>query len=135
MLKQTAFLIAALLLSAVVLQAQQQSEAPFAVVERAVRDEHGGWNGNKETLSRVFDDERRRLGPQFGSELTKWLGNDPQKHYWVSGFPDWETFLHGNKPPRRITTQVLCTETHPQYPNGCKLTPPAFRTNASSGKK
>lgn len=97
MIKHSAHLIAAILLSAVVLQAQQPNEAPFAAVERAVRDEQGGWNGNKEPLSRVFDGERRRLGPQFESELTKWLGNDPERHYWVSSFLDWQGYLHGNK--------------------------------------
>lgn len=97
MIKHTPHLIASVLLSVVILQAQQPNEAPFTVVERAVRDEQGGWNGNKDFLSRVFDSERRRLGPQFESELTKWLGTDPEKHYWVSGFLDWESYLHGNK--------------------------------------
>lgn len=97
MIKQTAYLIAAMLLSAVVLQAQQTNEAPFAVVEKAVKEEQGGWNGNKERLSGVFDNERRRLGPQFEKELTKWLGTDPEKHYWISAFLDWEGYLHGNK--------------------------------------
>lgn len=97
MIKHTAYLIAALVLCSVVLQAQQQNEASFAVVERAVKEEHGGWNGNKERLSSVFDSERRRLGPQFESELTKWLGNDPERHYWVSSFLDWQGYLHGNK--------------------------------------
>src|SRR5688572_22048730 len=97
MIKHTPHLIASVLLSVVILQAQQPNEAPFTVVERAVRDEQGGWNGNKDFLSRVFDSERRRLGPQFESELTKWLGTDAEKHYWVSGFLDWESYLHGNK--------------------------------------
>jgi TonB family protein len=96
MIKRTAYLIASVLLTAVVLQAQQPNEAPFSVVEKAVKDEQGGWNGNKELLSRVFDIERRRLGAQFESELTKWLGSEPEKHYWVSGFLDWESYLHGN---------------------------------------
>jgi TonB family protein len=97
MIKRIAYLIASLLLTAFVLHAQQPNEAPFSVVDKAVKDEQGGWNGNKELLSRVFDSERRRLGPQFESELTKWIGADPQKHYWVSGFLDWESFLQGNK--------------------------------------
>lgn len=97
MIKHTAYLIAAVLLSVVVSQAQQPSEAPFTVVERAVKEEQGGWNGNKERLSIVFDSERRRLGPQFESELTKWLGSDPERHYWVSSFLDWHGYLHGNK--------------------------------------
>jgi TonB family protein len=94
MLKQTTFLIA-ILLSVVVVQAQQPSEAPFAVLDKAVNEER--WGGNKERLSKVFDDERRKLGAQFESELLKWLGADPAKHYWVSAFLDYESYLHGNK--------------------------------------
>ena len=95
MIKQTTLLIAMLLLSfVVVLQAQQPVEAPFAALEKAVKEER--WAGNKERLSKVFDDERRRLGAQFESELLKWLGNDPARHYWVSIFIETESYLHGN---------------------------------------
>lgn len=97
MIKHAAYLTAAILLSAVLLHAQQPNEAPFTVVERALKEEQGGWGGNKQRLSGVFDNERKRLGPQFESELSKWLGNDPEKHYWVSAFLDWEGYLHGNK--------------------------------------
>jgi hypothetical protein len=97
MIKQTAYLFAAFLLAAVVLQAQQSQEAPFAGVEKAVKEEQGGWAGNKERLSKVFADERKRLGKQFESELMKWLGTDPDKHYWASAFLDWEVYLYGNK--------------------------------------
>ena len=96
-MKKTVYLFAAVLLLAVVVQAQQTPEKPFAVVEQAVKDENGGWGGNKERLSTVFDSERQRLGTQFESELLKWLGNDPEKHYWISGFLDWKEYLHRSK--------------------------------------
>jgi len=94
MLKLTTFLIATLL-SVVVVQAQQPSEAPFAKLEKAVQEER--WGGNKERLSKVFDDERRSLGAKFQTELLKWLGADPARHYWVSAFIDYETYLYGNE--------------------------------------
>ena len=96
MSKHIIYVIAAILLSAVVLQAQQPSEAPFTVLERALGEEQG-WGGNKQRLSNVFDNERKKLGPQFDSELLKWLGRDPEKHYWISAFLDWDGYLHGNK--------------------------------------
>ena len=65
------------------------------MLEKAVNEER--WGGNKERLSKVFDDERRRLGAQFESELLKWLGADPARHYWISAFLDYESYLHGNK--------------------------------------
>jgi TonB family protein len=85
------------LLCVSVLQARQAAEAPFAVLEKAVKQEPGGWAGNKERLSTVFDAERKRLGDRFESELLKWLGNDPERHYWISAFLEDEGYLHGNK--------------------------------------
>jgi len=60
-MKHVTFILAASLLSVVVLQTQQSAERPFAVVEQAVKEERAGWAGNKERLSTVFDAERRRL--------------------------------------------------------------------------
>ena len=97
MIKQTAYFIAAILLSAVVLHAQQPDDAPFAVVERAVREDSGSWAGNKERLSTIFDVERNRLGSRFEGELLKWIGNDVERHYWVSLFLENNGYLHGNK--------------------------------------
>jgi TonB family protein len=95
--KLTLFL-ALVLLCVPMLQARQASEAPFVALEKAVKRESGGWAGNKEHLSTVFDAERKRLGDRFESELLKWLGNDPERHYWISFFVESESYLHGNKP-------------------------------------
>src|SRR5690349_20929264 len=97
MIKQTIFLIGAILLSAVVLHAQQSDDAPFAALDRIVKSAPTVWAGNKENLSKVFDDERKRLGEQFEPELLKWLGADLEKHYWISAFVECEDYLHGNK--------------------------------------
>jgi len=97
MIKHATYLITAVLLSTVVLQAQQPEDAPFAVIDARVREAPLVWAGDKENLSKIFDDERKRLGPQFEKELLKWLGTDPEKHYWVSAFIECEDYLHGNK--------------------------------------
>lgn len=95
-MKRTSYFLAAILLSAVVVHAQQLDQAPFAAVERTASEEHQ-WAGNKERISAVFATERIRLGSQFESELLKWLGNDVERHYWISLFLEHDGYLHGNE--------------------------------------
>jgi len=64
-------LITAIFLSLNLSQAQQPEEAPFVILEKAIKDERAGLAGNKERLSTVFDAERKRLGDQFESESGK----------------------------------------------------------------
>lgn len=102
MMIRTPYTLALILMSVVVSHAQQ----PFSTFEKAVKDERGGWAGNQEHLSTVFDAERRRLGDRFETELLKWLGNDPEKHYWISYFLESESYLHGNKPLPHLSLLV-----------------------------
>lgn len=90
-------MIAVVLLSAVVLHAQQPDEAPFAAFTKEIKGTSHRWAGEKHTLSKMFDYERRRLGDRFENELLKWLRDDPEKHYWVSLFIESDSYLHGNK--------------------------------------
>lgn len=105
MIKQLAYPLALVLQCALVLQAQA-AEMPFATLEKAVTEERGGWAGDKSRLSTVFDAERKRLGNRFESELLKWLGNDPERHYWISSFLESESYLHGNKPLPHLSLLV-----------------------------
>lgn len=75
----------------------QTSSQPFASLERAVKAERGGWTGDHTRLSAAFDSERRQLGDKFESELLKWLGQDAEKHYWISFFLEDKSYLQGNK--------------------------------------
>lgn len=97
MLKKLAYSHVLVLLFAPVPQARQAGEAPFVTLEKVVKQEPGGWAGDKRHLSMVFDAERKGLGDRFESELLKWLGNDPERHYWISAFLKYEDYLHGNK--------------------------------------
>jgi len=97
MSKRFTYLIAALLLSAVVSHAQETGEPSFVTLDNELRTEAHRWSGDKQSLARIFNDERRRLGNRFESELLKWLGNDPEKHYWISSFINWESYLQGNE--------------------------------------
>lgn len=98
MIRQISFSLPLLLLCVCLLHAQQATEAPFASLEKAVQTGQGGWAGDKSRLSKVFDAERKRLGERFEIELVKWLGTDPEKHYWISFFLKSESYLHGSKP-------------------------------------
>ena len=106
MAKKFPYSLLVVLLCVPLLRAQQVGEAPFAMLERAVKQEAGGWAGNKERISTVFDAERKRLGSRFESELLKWLGNDPERHYWISFFLESESYLHGNKPLPHLSLLV-----------------------------
>lgn len=99
------FCLAAILLAAFATQAQEAT-TPFVEFEKQLREEPGGFSGNKERLSRVFDAERRRLRERFESELLKWLDSDPEKHDWISYFLERESYLHGNKPLPQLSLLV-----------------------------
>ncbi len=97
MLSRMTCSLALILLATLVLNAQQPMTSPFPQLENELKSGSGGWNGDKEKLSKVFDAERRRLGDAFEAELLKWLGKDPERHYWISSFVENESYLHGNK--------------------------------------
>ncbi len=71
---------------------------PFENFQKAVKAERGGFAGNKESLSKVFNEERLKLGNHFESELWQYLEDDPEKHYWIALFLDSKSYLHGNSP-------------------------------------
>jgi TonB family protein len=100
------FFLTAILVVTVALHAQQINDPAFRSFEQALNEERGGFAGNKAQLSTVFDAERRRLGDRFESELLKWLGNDPERHDWISIFLEAESYLHGNKPMPHLALLV-----------------------------
>lgn len=81
-------------------------DKPFARFVKAVKEESGGFAGNKENLSRFFNEERIRLGTNFETELWKYLGDDAEKHYWISGFLTWKSYLHGNEQLPELAFQI-----------------------------
>jgi TonB family protein len=98
-MRPISFVAALLLCSAACATASaQRAAAPFSELDRQVRNEQGGWNGNKGRLSGFFDEERKRLGVRFEEELLKYVGGDAEKHYWISAFLEEPSYLHGNKP-------------------------------------
>ena len=70
---------------------------PFDDFDKAVKTEKGGFSGNKENLSKVFNQERFLLGDDFEAELWKYLGDDIEKYYWLNFFVESESYLHGSE--------------------------------------
>lgn len=69
----------------------------FEVFDKAVKGQKGGFSGNKEYLSKIFNDERNRLGDKFEMELWKYISDDIEKHYWLNSFVESDSYLHRNK--------------------------------------
>lgn len=101
------FLAVCIVLAASTGKAQEQSPAPFAKLEQQVRAQQGGWNGDKSILSPLFEQERRRLGDRFESELLKYIAGDAEKHYWISAFLEEPDYLHGSKPLPNLSLLVM----------------------------
>lgn len=78
----------------------------FEVFNQAVKTERAGFSGNKEHLSKIFNQERIRLRDDFETELWKYLGNDIEKHYWLNSFVESESYLHGNKPLPELAFKI-----------------------------
>ncbi len=76
----------------------QSTTPPFFSLDERVREERGGWAGNKQDFSKIFRAERARLGDSFESALIAYIGTDIDKHYWVSWFLVTDTYLQGDKP-------------------------------------
>ena len=104
MIKQLAYPLA--VVCCALLSASPGHRNPVRHSEKAVTEERGGWAGDKSRLSTVFDAERKRLENRFESELLKWLGNDPERHYWISFFLESESYLHSNKPLPHLSLLV-----------------------------
>lgn len=81
-------------------------DKPFQTLREAVKREQGGFSGDKRNLSDVFNSERIRLGEHFETELWEYLGNDPDKYYWIAFFLDSKSYLHGNKPMPELAFRI-----------------------------
>src|SRR5256885_16622671 len=75
----------------------QDNQRPFYLFDKRLREERGGFAGDKGALSTVFNTERIRLGDRFEADLLIYLDNDVEKHYWISIFLEADSYLHGNK--------------------------------------
>lgn len=89
-------------------------EMPFAGFTEAVKAERAAFSGNKEKLSTVFNTERTKLDQNFEAELLKYLGDDPEKHYWIALFLTSNSYLHGSPPMPDLALDI--------FDKGLKLT-------------
>lgn len=92
-MKRYLFILLIILLFNLVVFSQNK---PFEIFEKALKEEKAGFSGNKENLSRVFNQERIRLGENFERQLWIYLADDVEKHYWINSFVESDSYLHGN---------------------------------------
>ena len=92
-MKRYLFILLIILLFNLVVFSQNK---PFEIFEKALKEEKAGFSGNKENLSKVFNQERIRLGENFERQLWIYLADDVEKHYWINSFVESDSYLHGN---------------------------------------
>jgi hypothetical protein len=78
---------------------------PFSSIDEFLKKKGGDFN-NYEEVVKLFNGERVRLGKNFEKELWKYLGNDVEKHYWISSFIVWEGYLQGNPPLPELSIKI-----------------------------
>jgi len=91
--------------AAIAVLGQRESPAPFDEMDKVVRSQ-GGWAFNTESLAKLFNIERKRLGDQFEQELMKYLGQDLEKHYWISTYLEAEYYLRGATPLPQLSLLI-----------------------------
>lgn len=84
----------------------QNNQCAFYQLDQQVAKEPGGFAGDKQKLSTLFNAERIRLGKNFEPELLQYLGSDVDRHYWISAFLEVPSYLHGNQPLRHLSLLI-----------------------------
>src|ERR1043165_8073977 len=92
-------------LLSITVDAQEQSRA-FGRFEQELKSPPGGYKGN-DNLSRIFNEERKRLGDQVETDLIKYLGNDTDRYYWSAIFLIEPDYLHGSEPLPKLAMRIL----------------------------
>src|SRR5262245_33294388 len=75
----------------------QSASSPFAELDNQLKSQ-GGWGLDNQRLAELFNIGRKRLGDRFEPELMKYLGQDVEKHYWISSFLESRDYLQGASP-------------------------------------
>src|SRR5688572_11717419 len=83
-----------------------QDSAPFAELDRHVKTTQNGYFGGEEATVTLFNNERKRLGKNFESALLKYLGEDLDKHYWISLYVEVENYLQGNERLPQLSLRI-----------------------------
>jgi hypothetical protein len=119
------FLMGVLIVSAALCALAQNK--PFSTIDEFLEKRGGDFNNRKEIVT-LFNRERVRLGENFEKELWKYLGEDLDKHYWISSFIEWEGYLQGNPPLPELAFKIklrgvgLIGETDDKPKLGAKIT-------------
>jgi hypothetical protein len=80
---------------------------PFERLRNHVDTEFGGWHGNQEFLSNLFNEERKRLGLNFRTQLIEFLGENADAHYQCALYLTSDEYLHKNTPMPDFALMLL----------------------------
>ncbi len=75
---------------------------PFSNFDELVRNH----DGDQKKLSKVFAEERKRLGDRFQPELMTWMGTNLERHNYASLYLDEPESLHGLKPMSELALLI-----------------------------
>ncbi|MEP6925714.1 MAG: energy transducer TonB [Pyrinomonadaceae bacterium] len=76
----------------------QSENQPFSLLDKQVKEQNGVWRNSRQSLSKLFSEERIVLSDNFETELWKYLGDDTEKYYWTALFLDSKAYLNGTAP-------------------------------------
>ena len=76
----------------------QETPTAFPTLERHLKAQGGYWALNNRRVAAAFNVDRKRLGDKFVPELMRYLGDDPEKHYWIASYLSSDYYLQGSKP-------------------------------------
>lgn len=73
---------------------------------------YGDWYKERDKIAQEFQEERNRLGPNFGRELyeltnDEYTKNDLDMYYWLATFLTEEYYLYDNKPDHNTAIKLL----------------------------
>lgn len=80
-------------------------QQPFANLDAHLAKNNLEFDNDEQTV-KLFNQERMRLGANFETELWKYLGDNLAKHYWISGFVEYDDYLQGNKPLPQLAFKI-----------------------------
>ena len=83
----------------------EEEPEPFAELDKETQRDLR-WGFDNQSLARMFNAERDRLGEDFDGELIRFVGTNARRHYWCAAFLDSRSYLQG-RAPRRYLSQLL----------------------------
>lgn len=73
----------------------EDNKKPFAPLLEHIEKQGGHWALNNTEVAKVFQECRKKSGPDFQKDLISFVGNDLTRHYWCASYLSTPSYLHG----------------------------------------